>query len=82
MNEGYTEFQKTDPRQGLLLPKVECGSRAQAGRIRCFLVQAETLFLPRFLLSFSYHTIYYAEIRFFFNEKGQNTHFLYIKIDS
>jgi hypothetical protein len=44
MNEGYTEFQKTDPRQGLLLPRVECGPMAQAGRIRSFLVQAETLF--------------------------------------
>ena len=73
MNEGYTEFQKTDPRQGFLIPKVECGPMAQAGRIRCFLVQVETLFFTPFFLSFNYHTIYYAEIRFFFDEKGQQT---------
>jgi hypothetical protein len=52
-NEEYTEFQKTDPRQGLLLPKVECGPMAQAGRIKSFLVQAETLFLPQILLFFN-----------------------------
>jgi len=44
MNEGYTEFQKTDPRQGFLIPGAVCGPMAQAGRIRCFLVQVETLF--------------------------------------